>query len=97
MPRLQINPRVRDVLLAQLSQKSTVVAIGNAVALLVGWNLAPEKLDALGFLLSIADTAVLAIVQERTGPVTTTTVVSDPPGPPVVVSTTTDDTPAADK
>jgi hypothetical protein len=89
--RFHVRPDLADLALRQLTRKSTVVAIVSAVTLLVGWNVSPEKLDALGLVVSVVDTVVPAVVQERQGQITTTTVVPAPPEPPVVVTTTTND------
>ena len=87
----EVKPTVGVVLLRQLSQRSTVIAIVSACALLAGWTLTPEKMDAIAVVVSLFTTVALALVQERQGVTTTTTVVSNPPDPPVVVTTTTDD------
>jgi hypothetical protein len=90
------KPAIYEILLRQLTQKSTVIALASAIALIAGWQLAPEKLDAIAMVVSLITTTALAVVQERQGPVTTTTTVSTPPSPPVTVTTTTDDSaPAA--
>jgi len=57
---------IKETILSQLSQKSTVVAIVSAVALLVGWHAAPEKLEAISTVLATVDSIVLAVIQERT-------------------------------
>ena len=59
--------------LGQLGRKTTIVAIINAVILLLGAHLDPGKLDAIGLLLSVADSIVLALLQEGPPP---------PPPPP---------------
>ena len=64
LPRYRLPPRARDMLLRQLTQRSTCVAIMNALALLAGWKMAHEKIEALGLLLSLIDTVILAAVQE---------------------------------
>ncbi|MBB3175431.1 hypothetical protein FHR90_003286 [Endobacter medicaginis] len=66
--RLRFSHRALDILLRQLTQKSTVVALLNAVVLLVGYHADPAKIDAVGLLLSLVDTVILALVQERPGP-----------------------------
>ena len=60
-----LSPETRAVIVGQLSQKSTVAAIISAVVLLLGWGIAPEKLDAVATLVAIANSAVLAVIQER--------------------------------
>ncbi|CAH2606126.1 conserved protein of unknown function (plasmid) [Rhodovastum atsumiense] len=63
-----MRPTIREIVLGQLAQKSTVIALLNAVALLAGFQIAPDKLDALGLLLSVVDSIVLAVIQERGRP-----------------------------
>ena len=73
--RFQVSHSARDVLMRQLCQRSTIVALLNAVALLASWKIDPAKLEALGLLLSFVDTVVLAVVQEKEQP-------GSPPPPP---------------
>lgn len=60
--------RMLAMLLDQLSQRTTIAAILNAVVLLVGRSIAPEKVDALALLLSVADSVMLALIQEAGAP-----------------------------
>ena len=84
------SPEIRVAIVSQLGQKSTQMAIISAIALLVGWQVAPEKLDAIATLLTVLNAVALAAVQERRGTLTTTTtVVADPPLAAVVSTTTT--------
>ncbi len=67
------RPGAVAIVVGQLTQKSTIVAIINAVALLIGWHADPGRVDALGTVLALVDTVVLALVQEGAPP---------PPPPP---------------
>lgn len=60
--------RMLALLLDQLLQRTTIAALINAVVLLVGHTVAPEKVDALALLLSVADSVILAMVQEAGAP-----------------------------
>lgn len=60
--------RMLALLLDQLSQRTTIAALINALVLLVGHSIAPEKVDALALLLSVADSVILAMVQEAGAP-----------------------------
>jgi hypothetical protein len=53
------------VILEQLSQSSTIVSLINAVILIAGYKIAPEKIESIGLILSFIDTIVLAVVQEK--------------------------------
>jgi hypothetical protein len=53
-----------EAALGQLTQKSTIISIGSAAAMLVGWNVAPERLDAIATAISTIDMLALAIIQE---------------------------------
>lgn len=55
----------RAAVIGQLSQKSTVVALLSALALVLGWQAAPERLDAIATLLAVVNSIALAVVQEK--------------------------------
>ena len=66
--RWRCRPGAVAIILAQLTQKSTIIAVLNAAALIAGWKLDPDKVDAIGVVLSMLDTVVLALVQEGAPP-----------------------------
>ena len=65
LPELHVRPGMAAVLLGQLSQRSTIMAIINAVVLIAGWTIAPARIEALGTLLSVLDAIALAVIQEK--------------------------------
>jgi len=67
-PRFQFPHGARAAILAQLGQKSTIVAVLNAVALLAGWRWSPDRIDAVATVLSVADSILLAVIQEGPPP-----------------------------
>ncbi len=66
--RWRCRPGAAAIILGQLTQASTIVAIINAAVLLVGWKCDPDKVQALGTVLALLDTVMLALVQEGPPP-----------------------------
>ena len=66
--RWRCRPGMVAIILGQLTQKSTIVAALNALVLLLGWHADPGRIDAIGIVLSLIDTVVLAMVQEGVPP-----------------------------
>lgn len=66
--QISLNKSVLVMVLAQLSQRTTILAIVNAAALLTSLHLSAEKQEAVATLLSCIDAVALAVVQERTTP-----------------------------
>lgn len=67
------RPGALAVVVGQLTQKSMIVALINAGVLLIGWHADPARIDAIGMVLSLIDTVVLAVIQDGPPP---------PPPPP---------------
>ena len=85
----QSSNRILVLVLGQLSQRTTILAIVNAGALLAGLHLPAEQLEAVAVLLSVLDTVALAVVQERGSPavVVSDVAVVDSKGPVTVNAT----------
>lgn len=60
--------RMLILVLGQLSQRTTILSIVNAAALLAGLHLSSEKMEAVAVLLAAIDAVALAVVQERGSP-----------------------------
>ncbi len=66
--RWRCRPGAAALVVGQLTQKSTIVALLNAIALLIGWHATPDRIDAVGTVLALIDTVVLAVIQEGPPP-----------------------------
>lgn len=77
---LRLDQGIKTAILEQIQQPTTVVALLNAAALLTSWKVDPDKVAAVGTLLSAVDAVLLAVVQE--GPAPTQPPQATTPGAP---------------